>query len=106
MKPYLLARRGIGYVPDDRRVFADLSVGENLEISERKSSQLALWTKESLYEFFPSLRPLDTRKAGLLSGESSAHHCGALSPTRTSFCWTNQRRALTLIVALEERIWG
>jgi len=31
-KPYLLARQGIGYVPDDRRVFADLTVGENLEI--------------------------------------------------------------------------
>ena len=34
-KPYRMARRGIGYVPDDRRVFADLTVGENLEISLR-----------------------------------------------------------------------
>ncbi len=68
MKPYLLARRGIGFVPDDRRVFADLTAGENLEISERKFGHLALWTKESLYDFFPTLRPLDTRKAGLLSG--------------------------------------
>lgn len=68
MKPYLLARRGIGYVPDDRRVFADLTAGENLEISERKTGSLALWTRESLYDFFPSLRPLDTRKAGFLSG--------------------------------------
>lgn len=68
MKPYLLARRGIGYVPDDRRVFADLTVGENLEISERRSGDFPLWTKESLYRFFPTLRPIDTRKAGLLSG--------------------------------------
>ena len=37
MKPYLLARMGIGFVPDDRRVFADLTVAENLEISERRS---------------------------------------------------------------------
>lgn len=34
-KPFMLAREGMGYVPDDRRVFADLTVGENLEISER-----------------------------------------------------------------------
>jgi len=33
--PYLLARKGLGYVPDDRRIFADLTVGENLEIAEK-----------------------------------------------------------------------
>jgi len=38
-KPFLLARQGLGYVPDDRRVFADLNVGENLEISERKAKK-------------------------------------------------------------------
>ncbi len=38
-KPYLLARRGVGYVPDDRRVFADLTVGENLEISARNFTE-------------------------------------------------------------------
>ena len=40
-KPYQIARRGIGFVPDDRRVFADLTVGENLEISERKTDENA-----------------------------------------------------------------
>ena len=40
-KPYQLARQGIGYVPDDRRVFADLTVGDNLEISERKAGTYA-----------------------------------------------------------------
>ncbi len=68
MKPYLVARLGIGYVPDDRRVFADLTVGENLEISERKGGQLATWDKERVYEFFPPLRHIDDRKAGFLSG--------------------------------------
>jgi branched-chain amino acid transport system ATP-binding protein len=68
MKPYLVARLGIGYVPDDRRVFADLTVGENLEISERKGGQLATWDKERVYEFFPPLRHIDGRKAGFLSG--------------------------------------
>ena len=67
-KPYQLARLGIGYVPDDRRVFADLTVGDNLEISERRPSGKAAWTKESVYDFFPALGHIDTRKAGLLSG--------------------------------------
>ena len=44
-KPFMLARMGIGYVPDDRRVFADLTVGENLEISERNMTQ-GDWNKE------------------------------------------------------------
>jgi branched-chain amino acid transport system ATP-binding protein len=67
-KPYQLARLGIGYVPDDRRVFADLTVGDNLEISERRSGDDATWTKESIYDFFQALRHIDSRKAGLLSG--------------------------------------
>jgi len=66
-KPYQIARLGIGYVPDDRRVFADLSVGENLEISERRRGKEA-WTRERVYEFFPALGRIDDRKAGLLSG--------------------------------------
>jgi len=67
-KPYLLARMGIGYVPDDRRVFADLTVGENLEISERNADQPGSWTMERVYDFFPQLRHIDSRKAGFLSG--------------------------------------
>ncbi len=67
-KPYQLARQGIGYVPDDRRVFADLTVGDNLEISERKTGGDVTWTKGSVYDFFPALRHIDSRKAGFLSG--------------------------------------
>jgi branched-chain amino acid transport system ATP-binding protein len=67
-KPYQLARQGMGYVPDDRRVFADLTVGDNLEISERSAGKDATWTKDSVYDFFPALRQIDSRKAGLLSG--------------------------------------
>jgi branched-chain amino acid transport system ATP-binding protein len=66
-KPYQIARLGIGYVPDDRRVFADLSVGENLEISERRRGKEA-WTRDRVYEFFPALGRIDDRKAGFLSG--------------------------------------
>ena len=38
-EPYVLVRKGIGYVPDDRRIFADLTVGENLQIAERKARE-------------------------------------------------------------------
>jgi branched-chain amino acid transport system ATP-binding protein len=67
-EPYILVRKGIGYVPDDRRIFADLSSGENLEIAERKAREREVWDKERVYELFPPLRKLDSRKGGLLSG--------------------------------------
>jgi branched-chain amino acid transport system ATP-binding protein len=59
---------GIGYVPDDRRVFADLTVGENLEISERNAERPGAWNIERVYDFFPQLKHIDSRKAGFLSG--------------------------------------
>lgn len=66
--PYLLVRKGIGYVPDDRRIFADLTVGENLEIAARPAQGPEAWTKEKVYDLFPPLKPMDGRKGGLLSG--------------------------------------
>ncbi len=66
--PYRLARKGIGYVPDDRRIFADLTVGENLEIAARPVSGPEGWTKARVYELFPPLKAMDSRKGGLLSG--------------------------------------
>jgi branched-chain amino acid transport system ATP-binding protein len=68
MQPYKLARLGFGYVPDDRRIFADLTVGENLEIAIRKERSGGQWNKEQVYDFFPALKEMDTRKGGLLSG--------------------------------------
>ncbi|MBU1712120.1 MAG: ABC transporter ATP-binding protein [Proteobacteria bacterium] len=67
-KPYILARKGMGFVPDDRRVFADLTVEENLEIVERKFHKEAGWNKERVYDFFPALKDIASRKAGFLSG--------------------------------------
>ena len=67
-EPYVLVRKGIGYVPDDRRIFADLSAGENLEIAARKAREGQGWDKERVYELFPALRDLDSRRGGLLSG--------------------------------------
>jgi branched-chain amino acid transport system ATP-binding protein len=67
-QPYLLARMGIGYVPDDRRIFADLTVAENLEIAARKARGGRGWDKERVYELFPALKPIEARNGGYLSG--------------------------------------
>jgi branched-chain amino acid transport system ATP-binding protein len=66
--PFRMARKGMGYVPDDRRIFADLTVGENLDIAARKGSEQEQWHKEKVYELFPALKAMDHRKGGLLSG--------------------------------------
>ena len=66
--PFRLARKGMGYVPDDRRIFADLTVGENLEIAARKGPVGGEWDKKKVYELFPALKDLDGRGGGLLSG--------------------------------------
>jgi branched-chain amino acid transport system ATP-binding protein len=62
---FMVARSGIGYVPEDRRVFADLTVEENLEVAERGGTP---WTRKSVYELFPALHEFRTRRGGLLSG--------------------------------------
>jgi branched-chain amino acid transport system ATP-binding protein len=68
IKPYLLARKGIGYIPDDRRIFADLTVGENLEIAERKTKEGEGWNRERIYGLFPALENIESRRGGCLSG--------------------------------------
>lgn len=68
LKPYLIARMGVGFVPDDRRVFADLSVNENLEISEMPTNKPEPWDCERVYDFFKPLGHIKDRKASLLSG--------------------------------------
>jgi len=67
-EPYLLARKGISYIPDDRRIFVDLTVGENLEIAEKKARSGEEWNKERVYELFPALKTIENRKGGCLSG--------------------------------------
>ena len=67
-QPYLLVRKGIAYVPDDRRIFADLTVRENLEIAERKGKEAEGWDLERVYELFPALKDIQSRKGGCLSG--------------------------------------
>jgi branched-chain amino acid transport system ATP-binding protein len=61
---HAIVRRGIGYVPEDRDVFAGLSVDENLRLSERGGTP----RYELVYELFPELRVRGAQKAGTLSG--------------------------------------
>ncbi|MFQ6077788.1 MAG: ABC transporter ATP-binding protein [Thermodesulfobacteriota bacterium] len=67
-QPFLLARKGIGYVPDDRRIFADLTVRENLEIAARKTRRVERWDMRGVYGLFPALKVIESRKGGCLSG--------------------------------------
>jgi branched-chain amino acid transport system ATP-binding protein len=64
-EPHRVARAGIGFVPEDRRIFAELSVWENLDVA-RKSN--GLWTVERVFDLFPKLRELTARQGGFLSG--------------------------------------
>jgi branched-chain amino acid transport system ATP-binding protein len=63
-----VARAGIGFVPEDRRIFAELSVWENLEVGARAAARPGHWTIERIYELFPVLRDLRNRQGGFLSG--------------------------------------
>ncbi len=62
---HVISRRGLGYVPEDRRIFADLTVRENLMVGERTGGR---WTMARLLELFPALGPLADRRGGSLSG--------------------------------------
>jgi branched-chain amino acid transport system ATP-binding protein len=66
--PHKMARAGIGFVPEDRRIFAELSVWENLDVAGRAGGRRGHWTVETVYELFPVLRDLRNRQGGFLSG--------------------------------------
>jgi branched-chain amino acid transport system ATP-binding protein len=67
--PHVIARKGIGFVPEDRRIFPDLSVVENLELAgKRGRNGRHEWTVDKVLRVFPALEPLRRRNGGLLSG--------------------------------------
>jgi branched-chain amino acid transport system ATP-binding protein len=70
--PYRVCRLGVGFVPEDRRIFADLTVEENLEVGRRPPRRGEVggtaWTPERLYEFLPGLAERRLHVAGTLSG--------------------------------------
>lgn len=73
-EPHVAARLGLGFVPEDRRVFTDLSVTENLEVGRQPprrwpdGSAAPEWTPERLYTLFPNLGEMRQRPGGRMSG--------------------------------------
>lgn len=69
LPPYRIARLGLGYVPEERRIFTDLTVRENLETGRQGPRGAAAdWTPQKLYELFPSLGRMQQRLGGRMSG--------------------------------------
>jgi branched-chain amino acid transport system ATP-binding protein len=68
MPAFRIARLGLGYVPEDRRIFTDLTVAENLEVGRRAARGHAAWTPERLFDIFPNLTAMRGRRAAAMSG--------------------------------------
>lgn len=69
LQPFQIARLGLGYVPEERRIFADLTVTENLEVGRQDKREGAPhWTPARLYELFPNLGRMKDRPGGRMSG--------------------------------------
>jgi branched-chain amino acid transport system ATP-binding protein len=70
LQAFRVAKLGIGFVPEERRIFPDLTVRENLEVARKPaaSPHATEWTVERVYDVFPILPNLDKRKGGYLSG--------------------------------------
>lgn len=73
-EPHYAARMGLGFVPEDRRIFSDLTVMENLEVGRQgprhwpDGSAAPLWTPERLFTLFPNLGEMRQRPGGRMSG--------------------------------------
>ncbi|MGN6571110.1 MAG: ABC transporter ATP-binding protein [Pseudolabrys sp.] len=74
LKPFEIARRGLGFTPEDRRIFVDLTVMENLDIGRQPprafpdGTPAPVWTSEKLFKLFPNLAEMPDRPGGRMSG--------------------------------------
>ena len=74
LRPFEIARRGLGFTPEDRRIFSELTVMENLDIGRQPGRQFPdgqaapVWTPERLFELFPNLGEMPNRPGGRMSG--------------------------------------
>ena len=74
LKPFEIARLGVGFTPEDRRIFSDLTVLENLDAGRQPPRRFAdgtpapAWTQETLFRLFPNLAELRYRPGGRMSG--------------------------------------
>ena len=65
---YRIAQHGIGFVPEDRRIFPELTVWENLDIARRPAPAGEGWDEDRVFDLFPDLRGIQARLGGVLSG--------------------------------------
>jgi branched-chain amino acid transport system ATP-binding protein len=76
LEPYEIARLGLGYVPEDRRIFTDLTVAENIEVARQAPRPGApAWNEERLFQLFPALGTLRDRRGGRMSGGEQQMLC-------------------------------
>ena len=69
LAPHKISRLGIGFVPEDRRIFPELSVWENLDIARRPNAQgQTPWSEREVFALFPDLEGIQERRGGVLSG--------------------------------------
>jgi branched-chain amino acid transport system ATP-binding protein len=69
LPPYRIARLGLGYVPEERRIFTELTVMENLEVGRQPAREGApVWTEDKLFALFPNLGRMRERPGGRMSG--------------------------------------
>ena len=74
LRPYEIARLGIGFVPEDRRIFSGLTVAENLDVGRQPPRRFPdgrpapLWTERKLYDLFPNLAGMANRRGAEMSG--------------------------------------
>ncbi len=68
LKPYEIAHRGIGYVPENRDIFPKLTVHQNLMLGQKSAKQQGRWSFDDMYSMFPRLKERQHTEAGVLSG--------------------------------------
>ena len=68
LRPDQIAHAGIGYVPEDRQIFPTLTVGQNLELGQKRAGRFGRWSFDDVFALFPLLRERRRNLAGVLSG--------------------------------------
>ena len=68
LPPYVIARRGLGYVPENRDIFPTLTVRQNLLLGQKNAKKPGRWSMEDMFELFPPLRERADALGGVLSG--------------------------------------